>query len=83
MVELVFSRVGKITGARIHVFLLEHSRVVRQIRWTFHIFRYVLAGESKYEMKLRDETAVNLFAICQKSTKSQILKKKPLNICLM
>ena len=45
MVELVFSRVGKITGARIHVFLLEHSRVVRQIRWTFHIFRYVLAGE--------------------------------------
>ena len=50
IVELSYSKVGKITGAKIFVFLLEHSRVMNG-EDNFHIFRYILAG-LKSENKL-------------------------------
>lgn len=43
IVELSFSKVGKITGAKIYVFLLEHSRVMNLVE-NFHIFGYTMAG---------------------------------------
>ena len=44
MIELTFSRVGKITGAKVSVFLLEDSRVLKANAGSFHVFKYVPAG---------------------------------------
>ena len=63
-------QVGKITGAKIYVFLLEHSRVSlagphrnnggNTNDSTFHIFNYVLAGLSA-EGKLKEYFPANDF----------------------
>ncbi|CAB4054331.1 MYO3 [Lepeophtheirus salmonis] len=52
VVEITYSVNGKVTGARISVFLLEHSRVTsdRDIRedCNFHIFYYLVKGLNHY-----------------------------------
>lgn len=46
-VDLSFSKVGKITGAKVSVYLLEHTRVVdihSDADKNFHIFNWMMAG---------------------------------------
>ncbi|QQP52733.1 Myosin 3, partial [Caligus rogercresseyi] len=60
-VEITYSLNGKVTGARISVFLLEHSRVTssREVQddCNFHIFYYLVKGLNHYE--LSDKYNVN------------------------
>lgn len=73
IIDLSFSKMGKITGAKIYVFLLEHSRVTMDLDDTFHVFKCVLQGLQS-EGKLAEYVNEDRLNITASQSEQKILK---------